>query len=540
MTHEYLAGTAKKEMTSFIPGVGMMGYGQPHNKVVEVGTPLWARCLVLKDSNGKCIILIHLEQAFVTMALKEEIFHRIKLNHPHLALEESDLLVTAQHTHSAPGGYSHYHFYNLTILGFQTKVFETIVAGAVLAVSDALKELTPVSLKWGEVQISPDKEVAFNRSIHAYLNNPEAAKLSLNDKSLAVNRTMEGILIHDQAGKLKAHLNWFGVHCTSISSFNQRIHHDNKGVAADLFEKNHPGTVAFFLQHTAGDISPNFIWDKKIGLMRGKFSDQYENAAFNGEIQFRESERIKPTHTATGRIESYLSYVDMAQAAAPPAHGLAFFRGTLEGPGISAGFAAVLRITSRIRRFIDCMRSPECVEFYKKHAPKDVVVDHRNGSFVGVPIKFWKTLPVIPVHPLSVLQRSAKARALETLPWVPSIIPFQLLRIGNFLIAGIPGEITTVAGKRVHQLIEEESRGCGIEKIIITSYANAYMGYVTTAEEYEMQAYEGGHNVYGSGTLDAVLLTYKKLVSRMRGDFCESDTVTPFHFPAEELSRRSV
>lgn len=540
MTHEYLAGTAKKEVTSFIPGVGMMGYGQPHNKVAEVGTPLWARCLVLRDMNGKNIILIHLEQAFVTMALKEEIFHRIELNHPELALEESDLLVTAQHTHSAPGGYSHYPFYNLTISGFQTKVFETIVGGAVLAVTAALKEMIPVSLKWGEIEISADKEVAFNRSIHAYLSNPESPKLSLQDKSLAVNRKMEGLLLHDQQGKLKAHLNWFGVHCTSVSSFNQRIHHDNKGVAADLFEKNHPGSIAFFLQHTAGDISPNFIWDKKIGLMRGKFSDHYENAAFNGEIQFRESERIEAHKSVSGKIESYLSYVDMAQAAAAPAHGLAFFRGTLEGPGIPAGFAAVLRITSRIRRFIDCMRSPECREFYRKHGPKDVVIDHRNGNFVGVPLKFWKALPVIPSHPLNVFQMTAKARAIETLPWVPSIIPFQLLRIGNLLIACVPGEITTIAGQRLHQLIEKESHGCGIEKIIITSYCNAYMGYITTAEEYQKQTYEGGHNVYGSETLDAVLLTYKKLVSRMKGDFCEAESVTPFHFPADELQRRSV
>jgi neutral ceramidase len=540
MNSFYEAGVAKEDMTAFVPGVGMMGYGQPHNVVQEIGTRLWVRALFLKDETGSPLLFIHCEQAFVSMALKEEILQRIQTAHPDWGITDENLVLSAQHTHAAPGGYTHFPFYNLTISNFQTKVFEKVASASLLAAESARKNLQKVNLSWGSVEISPDKEIAFNRSMKAYLNNPDVQKIKEEEKTLGLDRQMQGVLIRNTEGKLLAHLNWFGVHCTNVSSFNTRTHHDNKGVAAELFEKNHPGSIAFFFQSTAGDVSPNFVWDKKKNLMRGKFEDQYDNASFNGEIQFREAEKIEGRLPVKGKFETVLNYVDMGKKAAPPAHGLAFFKGTLEGPGISSGLASILRITSRIRRVIDCARSPECRDFYRKHGAKDVVIDHRNGSFVGIPFNFWNWLPVVPSHPLNVFQTTAKSGGLKTLPWIPSVIPFQIVRLGNILIAALPGEITTVAGRRVKDLLEKEYEGCGVERVIIHSYCNAYMGYITTAEEYDIQSYEGGHNVYGRSSLHVVLETYRDLVKTLKGEPCEIERATPLRFPPEELKLRSV
>lgn len=540
MNLSYRAGLAKEEMTCFVPGVGMMGYGEPGNVCKEIATPLWVRALVLQDSHKKTILFLHLEQCFPTMAIKEEILSRLTHLHPEWNLTDEDFLLSAQHTHSAPGGYSHYGFYNLTSGGFQTKVFERVVTAAIQAAEKAHAKIVPVNLSWGEVEISLDKEVAFNRSMVPYLNNPDVPKFKVSDRPLAVDRRMQGLMIRDEEGKLIGHMNWFAVHCTSISHFNSRIHHDNKGVAADLFEKAHPDSIAFFMQASAGDVSPNFIWEKKHKLMRGKFADQYENAAFNGEIQFRESERINASHDVQGKIESYHCYVDMGKKSAPPAHGLAFLRGTLEGPGLPPVAATLLGVTSRVRRVINCLLWEKDREFYRKQGNKEVVVDHRVGNFIGFPFSFWKMIPNVPVHPVNHFQDAAKARALETLPWAPAIIPLQMLRLGNFLIVCVPGEITTTSGKRLHDAIEKASRGCGVEKIIISSYSNAYMGYITTPEEYDVQAYEGGHNLYGRGSLPAMVGCYLQLVKKMKGDYCEIEPESPFHFPADELARRSV
>lgn len=538
---EYQIGLGKQDLTCFIPGVGMMGYGQYHNTVKEIATPLWARALFLKHDQQK-FILVHLEQALITMAIKEEVLKRLNQHHPGWNMSDDNVVITAQHTHSAPGGYSHYPFYNFTIPGFQTKVFDTVVTAIMDSIEEASKKFHKVSLSWGRTLIDPSKEVAFNRSIEAHTLNPEAIHSKFEEKNLAVDRTMEGMFFKNEEGKTLAFLNWFGVHCTSVSSFNQRIHHDNKGVAADLFEKNHPGTMAFFLQASAGDVSPNFIWDKKTRLMRGKFSDQYESTSYNGEIQFREAEKIEAANTPGFGIESHHLFLDMSVEVAPPAHGVAFFQGTLEGPGIPKALGSVLKSISRLVRKNHLFKHPEHHQkFYEAHGMKDIILDHRNGAFLGIPLNAWKKLPPIPEPTVEAFRKTAKNNALETIPWVPSIIPFQVLRLGEILIAFVPGEISVMAGRRVKNHLLEGLKTVGIKEVFLTSYANAYMGYIVTPEEYDKQCYEGGHTVYGRETLKGIIAGFDLLAGLMKGKTLPHYLPKePFHFPEAELARRSV
>jgi len=339
-------GASKRDMTAFIPGIGMMGYGQHHNVVKDVATPLTARVLVIVKQD-KLFILAHLEQAFVSLAIKEEVLKRLLISRPEWKIGDENLAITAQHTHSAPGGYSHYPLYNFTIPGFQTRVFEIIVNAIMTAIEEAFERKSAGTMSWGRIKIDESKEVAFNRSITAHALNPEAVHQREDEKHLAIDRHMEGLSVRSKDGKLLAFLNWFGVHCTSVSSFNQRIHHDNKGIAADLFEKSHSGTIAFFLQSAAGDVSPNFIWDKKTKLMRGKFPDQYESASYNGELQFREAEKIDTSNLISQEFGHFHTFLDMALEVAPPAHGVAFFKGTLEGPGVAPFLGNILAWVSR-------------------------------------------------------------------------------------------------------------------------------------------------------------------------------------------------
>ena len=538
---ELRIGTAKKEMTCFIPGVGMMGYGQPHNTVSEIATPLYARCLFLEQGLEK-FILVHLEQCFVTMAIKEEVLSILSKRFPDWKITHNNLAITAQHTHSAPGGYSHYPFYNFTIPGFQTRVFKTVIEAIIDGISEASRDLKIATSHWGKISIPVDKEVAFNRSIKAYANNPEVTIDAFDETHLAVDRTMEGLCFKNSEGHTIAFLNWFGVHCTSISSFNHRIHHDNKGVAASLFEKENPKALAFFLQSAAGDVSPNFIWDKKLKRMRGKFADQYESAEYNGEIQFREAQKIIPDNQLIGQIESHHIFLDMAQEVSTPAHGVAFFQGTLEGPGVNGALAFILKTTSRLIKKYQLLNHPEQnKKFYEEQGNKDIILDHRNGSFLGIPLNTWKFFPRLPEPSVEAFRKTAKDGALKTLPWVPSILPFQVFKIGDVLIAFLPGEITTVAGERLRKHLLQELAPNGINHVFLTSYSNAYMGYIVTPEEYDLQCYEGGHTVYGRNTLSGIFTGFNYLISLMKGH--KTNLLLPqesFHFPADELARRTI
>lgn len=534
-------GSGKQDLTCFIPGVGMMGYGQFHNNVQEIATPLWARALFIQDQN-QVFIHAHLEQAFVTLAIKEEVVNRLQATRPEWKISDANLVITAQHTHSAPGGYSHYPFYNFTIPNFQTKIFNKIVSAILDAIEEASKNTESVTASLGSTQIDPSKEVAFNRSISAHALNPEAEHFTEEEKHLAVERTMHGMSFKNASGSEVAFLNWFGVHCTSVSSYNTKIHHDNKGVAAELYEKNHAGVTAFFLQEYAGDVSPNFIWDKKTHLMRGKFTDQYENAAYNGEIQFREAEKIETSELIDGKIESHHVFLDMSKEVAPPAHGVAFFRGTLEGPGVSEPLARILKQVSRVIKKYNQFHEPDFYnDFYKAHGQKDIMLDHRTGSFLGIPLKVWKSLPPIPEPSIDAFRKTAKNDALETKPWVPQILPFQVLRMGQVLIAYVPGEISVMAGRRLKKHLLKNLESIGIKKVLVTTYANAYMGYIVTPEEYDKQCYEGGHTVYGRRTLDGIISGFTELIKKLKNEEIRSDLPeAPFHFPAEELARRST
>lgn len=530
----YKIGVSKADATYFEKGIGFMGYGQPHNYTEEIATPLMARVLILEKNTR--FVLVHLEQCFVTEAIKDEVLLRINQLRPDWEFTEKDIAITAQHTHSAPGGYSHYPFYNFTIPDFRTKVFEKIVSTIMEIIEDASSKMQEVTLEYSDIEIDSYIDVAFNRSLKSFLNNPEANNETTRT---AVNRKMEGLFFKDKEGEVVAFLNWFGVHATSISSFNRRIHHDNKGVAARIYEERNPGTVAFFLQEAAGDISPNFIWDKKLKRMRGKFEDQYESAEYNGELQFYIASALSGSKKIEGNLESHHAYLNMEKAVATPAHGVSFLQGTAEGPGISPLLASALIQVSKLYKRIQLLRNPkENEDFYRSQHPKNIALDHRTGTFIGIPLGAWKLMPPLPDAALESLRRTAKKDALTTLPWVPDILPFQTLKIGSLFIAFVPGEITVMAANRLKAHLRERLSFTDIEKIIISSYANTYMGYIVTKEEYDLQAYEAGHTVYGRDTLNGIFQGFDLIVPP-RNEQNELSSPKPRVFPAHELLRRS-
>ena len=149
-----------------------------------------------------------------------------------------------------------------------------------------------------------------------------------------------------------------------------------------------------------------------------------------------------------------------------------------------------------------------------------------------------KKLPPLPDPILESFRKTAVNEALETLPWVPEIIPMQMIQIGPVLLVTIPGEITTIAARRLENEVKKQVHSLGVSEVIITSYANGYMGYITTPEEYDNQSYEAGHTVYGRNTLPAITQAVNELIAEFKGE-SSLPLSTPFQFPAHELARRS-
>lgn len=78
-----------------------------------------------------------------------------------------------------------------------------------------------------------------------------------------------------------------------------------------------------------------------------------------------------------------------------------------------------------------------------------------------------------------------------TLPyeWQPQTVAIQVAIVGQFAIAAVPGEFTTMAGRRLRNIISTVmSKAGNVEepKVVVAGLSNMYTDYITTPEEYQV------------------------------------------------------
>jgi len=99
--------------------------------------------------------------------------------------------------------------------------------------------------------------------------------------------------------------------------------------------------------------------------------------------------------------------------------------------------------------------------------------------------------------------------------WQPSVVNIQMMRVGQLVILVMPGELTTMAGRRIREAMRAKLIADGVLSedayVVIAGPANTYSHYITTREEYAIQRYEGGSTIFGQFTLEAYMDIYSKL-----------------------------
>lgn len=558
----YQIGTAKTEITAFRKGVGMMGYGLFHQFVEGIETPLFARAVVM-ETGGRKMAWVNAEICFITLAIKSAVMEGIG----HLGFTEDAVMLTAQHTHSGPGGYSHFALYNMSIPGFVPEVFQVIVEGIVDAILCAERRMRPAAIRRASGEFPLDRDVAFNRSLAAYNSNPEVVeKVAETDANVALDRGMLLFRFDAIDGTPLATWNFFGVHATSISNDNHRICSDNKGHAAALMERD--GVISVFAQRKAGDVTPNFVFDRKKRWTRGKFEDDFESARDNGRLQFDLAAKLArdaaETEALTVDIDWMLAWVDFSKAAVDPefsrgepdartgpaCHGVGFARGTREGPGMPAVLAEVATILSRGLRAWELLASrwmtPEHAERvrtqYRVQGTKDILFEAAERRILGFRNIAKLPLPGWADGGLAAFKRFYANGSLGEMPWTPQVLPLQLVILGDCAFAGVPGEVTTIAGHRIEKTVLEILSARGVAEVVVTSYCNGYCGYFSTFEEYEVQAYEGGHTVFGKHSLGALQTKFKQMALELlkpEAERTDMNDAVPLKFGDGEIALRT-
>jgi neutral ceramidase len=117
--------------------------------------------------------------------------------------------------------------------------------------------------------------------------------------------------------------------------------------------------------------------------------------------------------------------------------------------------------------------------------------------------------------PLAVGPQGDKVVIVPEKGGIPQAIPFNVMQIGDRLLATVAGEPTVGVGNMLRQQIGQVVAGHGIRRVVVVGYANGYTDYFTTPAEYEIQAYEGGSTVYGKNSALVLRDTLVDLARRL-------------------------
>ncbi|MDQ2728628.1 MAG: neutral/alkaline ceramidase [Actinomycetota bacterium] len=492
MTEGYLVGRGIADITGESVEVELLGYGKSDQRATGIHLRLRSRAFVIVDTaTGGRILMVVNDLPMVFDSVHREVLVRLAASYGE-AYTAENVALTATHTHCGPGGYSHHLLYLLS--GYHPQTFAAIVDGIVEAARRAHDDVAPATLTLARGHLG---DASVNRSLPAFERNPPDERACFPD-GVDPQTTLLRI---ERDGRTVGAINWFATHGTSMTNRNTLISGDNKGYAAYQWERlvegvdylaGEPSLVTAFAQTNSGDMSPNL----NLAPGSGPTGDEFENTRIIGHRQYAAAAGLVGTAIGGG-LDCRMTWMDLADTVvAPeftgdglphrtgrPAAGAAAFAGTEEGPGFK-GFRQGNGQNPLWEAFSQRILYPMSPRLRDAQHPKGVA---------------------LPASPLN----------SSLVPLVQERVPVQLLRIGSLYLIAIPGEVTIVAGLRLRRAVAAIV-GAEVADVLVAGYANAYIHYVTTPEEYDAQRYEGGSTLFGRWELGAFLQVASELAHAMR------------------------
>ncbi|KAJ3106071.1 hypothetical protein HDU97_007074 [Phlyctochytrium planicorne] len=555
----WLSGAGRGDITPPIGELNMMGYAKLGQNSRGIQTRLYARALLWSHPSDplRRVVYISTDSATSSNVIKQLALSRLAAILPakqKSLYTDDNVLISATHTHSGTGGYNDDFLYQVTSFGVYDGVREAIADGIVDAILDAHNQVEQqlVALTSGADKAGVDIEVAegfldnasINRSPKAYEQNPAEERAFYGSN---VDQKFPVVTIRPRSNPdfpLGA-ASWFAVHGTSMDNTNELLSGDNKGVASLFWEiaekqkrKNGgvSGTtpfVAAFGQTNAGDVSPNVqgphctdtgaACDGLKGSCGGDINKcvargpGYEiggirlatrtiaerqflaaRSASDGSNgrPFRYKIPSPALNASVPAIDFRHAWVDMSNVnvnlpngktvkTCKPSMGQSFAAGTVDG---TVGLATPNSTANPILTFVrDLVFTRPSDELLNCQFPKPVLLPTGEATF--------------------------------PYGWQPTILPLQILRIGNGLaIVGFPSEITTMSGRRVRKAVKDILVRDGLMDaengvVAIAGLSNSYASYAATNEEYQFQAYEGACTIFGPNTVQAYIQTFSQMAA---------------------------
>ncbi|TQS33125.1 hypothetical protein Golomagni_06542 [Golovinomyces magnicellulatus] len=479
-TNRYLLGAGKADITGPVVEINLMGYADSKQVGSGVRQRLYSRAFIVGDVENPLdrFVYLVLDVQSGDTAVRYGILSGLRKLGPEYAMYRHDnLAVTATHSHSGPGAWLNYLLPQITSRGFDKQSYRAIVDGCILSIKRAHESLSPGHLSVGKTKVFGAN---INRSLFSYQHNPEEERARYNistedDGTVEKDLTMLKFQ-RESDGKNIGVLTLFPTHGTSMTVNNTLITGDNKGLAADMFEKKVRGGadetddfVAGFSQANMGDATPNVL-------------GAYCEDGSGSECDFKTTScngRVRPCH---GRGPFY--YINDGGASSCFEIGRLQYQGAFDlynslnkqGPNIRgvgvkaihefhdmAGFEFQLPNGTLAKTCPAALGYTFAAGTSDEPGHFDIVQHSSNDTNSSPRWKFIRWLLKTPSeeqkacqYPKNILLNVGEvSRPYE---WTPNIVDIQTFRVGQFFIVVSPGEATTMAGRRWKESVASHSK----------------------------------------------------------------------------------
>jgi hypothetical protein len=463
------AGAGRSDVT---PPTGFytMGYVRSDSVANGQHTRLFARAIVL-EQGGRKVALVATDLGFTPGGMTVEVGKKLKAR----GFDEQNIVISASHTHSGPAGWSPFGSDNFVAptMGTPTKfsvdtdrkLYGFMIDRVTLAIERADNDLGPARAAWGNSELLG---VTQNRSLEAFLANfgqdlaygTGRIDMVPGGYPRTIDPRVDVLRVDRKRGKRFVPLGaWmdFADHGT-VDPYTFGVYSgDHQGPAARIFEAalrraghvpRRDEVVGAYGNSDAGDMSA--------GLER-------RGPAKADEVGRAEADAMLKAWRSAGRHLSAKPSFDFRwtrmcfcgqpvkggePSATTPSMGFPFLTGSEESRGPLYDVTKVNHEGDRL--------------------PFDNGPQGRKITALGPPAANF-----------------------------PSALPVLSLRLGDQVMVTIPGEMTVEMGNRLRDAVLAAAAPAGVKRVVLAGYANEYLHYFTTPEEYEMQHYEGGSTVFG-------------------------------------------
>lgn len=485
------AGVATVDITP-PPGMPAAGYAIASCRCYGVRNKLKARIFYIKPEKGKPVALVQCDLLSGSLLLHHKVANLIA---GETDVDAAALAICATHTHSGPGNYFGNEMYNSNASnkpGLEKKYLDFCSRQMADGIIEAYKNSRPAKIATGTTEIW---NATISRSLQPYLQNENIKKLPEQPDALqAVN----------------PYLHLIRIDCLDGNSGEYK--------PAGLF--------------TNFSIHPNTNPAELGGLYSGDIT-----GFFTREV---EKEIKKKYGTAGTPVHGAANYVHGDCNANHDESRVENFKDLRRIAGLMAAKTLELfySLDNKLENSVTVRYRAREINMLKERKADGVKISKRGYAGMALPAgargrgrtTFFDKIPVLfqPGRPKKYFNNGLQGHKriiggpfqglILPAKSTPHLLLMQVIQIHDTALIPLPWEVTQEAGRRIGEKAREmgEKAGLkGVKRFIVTDTSNGYFGYVTTPEEYSLQYYEGGSNLYGPNTGPYLAAKAGKLTEEM-------------------------